>query len=57
MRSPDSLFSKIANMEFVFWLQLDFRHWLISGGIEGRHLWLRRAEFPEVAAGVRQAKW
>ena len=43
-------------MEFVFRVKLDFRHRLIFGGIEGRHLRFRRAEFPEVAAGVGQAE-
>jgi len=43
-------------MEFVFRVNFDFRHRRIFGGVEGRHLRFRRAEFPEVAAGVGQAE-
>jgi hypothetical protein len=43
-------------MEFVFWVKLDFWHRLIFGSIEGRHLWFRRTEFPQVAAGIGQAQ-
>ena len=52
----ESLFSNIADMEFVFRVNLDFRHRLIVGGIEGRHHRFWRAEFPEVAASVGQAE-
>ena len=54
--SQESSFSNLADMEFVFRVKLDFRHRLIFGGIEGRHRRFRRAEFPEVAAGVGQAE-
>lgn len=53
--SQESSFSNHADMEFVFRVKLDFRHRLIFGGIEGRHLRFRRAEFPEMAA-VPEAK-
>jgi hypothetical protein len=43
-------------MEFVFRVKLDCRHRRIVGGIEGRHLWFRRAEFPEMTAGLGQAE-
>jgi hypothetical protein len=55
-RSSDSCFSNITDMEFVLRVNLDFRHWLISGGIERGHRWFRRAEFLEVVAGVSQAE-
>src|SRR5215217_3075313 len=54
--SQESSFSNLADMEFVFWVNLDFRHRLIFGSIEGRHLRFRRAEFLEVAPGVAQAE-
>jgi|SRR5712692_3954313 len=43
-------------MEFVFRVNLAFRHQRIFGCIEGRHLRFRCVEFPEVAAGVGQAE-
>src|SRR5262249_31169307 len=56
VRSQESSFSNLADMEFVFRVKLDVRHWPMFGGIEGRHLRFRCAEFPEVAAGVAQAE-
>ena len=55
-RSQESSFSNLADMEFVFRVKLDCRHWLISSGIEGQRRRFRRAEFLEVAAGVAQAE-
>ena len=43
-------------MEFVFRIKFDVWHWLMFGGIEGWHLWFRRAEFLEVVAGVGHAE-
>ena len=43
-------------MGFVVRVKLDFWHWRILGGIEGRHLRFRRAEFLDVATGVGQAE-
>ena len=50
-RPQESSFSNLADMEFVLRVKLDCRHWLMFGGIEGRHLRFRRAEFVEMAAG------
>jgi hypothetical protein len=55
-RSQESSISNLADMEFVFRVKLDVRHRFIFRCIEGRHLRFRRAEFPQVAAGVGQAE-
>jgi hypothetical protein len=55
-RSPDSRFSNITDMEFVFRVKLDLRHRFISRGIKGRQLRFWRVEFSEVTAGVAQAQ-